>query len=245
MVANNTSRRSRFTIWHGLAASLLLHAAPATSYVWCGLAAPPDEPPTLVVELQGAVADTQSEQKVQQEIEGSAEQDKQAPPQPVQAPPSDAAEQHPVDNPDAAMPPPAPPPTEQKPTPQAEAKSAGTGANTVAGTEQQQAAQTIQSDAPTEIELLRKYVRLLSKKVQAHLVYPDDGRRAALQGTATVSFAVLRNGQIRPETLKIVTSSGQGRLDASALKTIRASVPFDPAPKEMTIVIAVDFGRQR
>jgi protein TonB len=81
--------------------------------------------------------------------------------------------------------------------------------------------------------------------VQAHLVYPDDGRRAGLQGTATVSFAVLRNGQIRPETLKIVTSSGQPRLDASALKTIRASIPFDPAPKEMTVAIAVDFGRKR
>jgi periplasmic protein TonB len=85
----------------------------------------------------------------------------------------------------------------------------------------------------------------LSKKVQDHLVYPDDGRQAQLQGTATVSFAILRSGQIRPETLKIVTSSGQPRLDTSALKTIRASIPFDPAPKEMTVVIAVDFGRKR
>ncbi len=245
MAANNTRRISRFTIWHGIAASLLLHAAPAASILWSTRAAPADEPPTLVVELQGAIADSQTEQQVQQEIKGAADQDKPAPPQPVQAPPSEAAEQHPIDDQDAAMPPPAPSPTEQKRAPQADAKSAGTSAETVAGTEQQQIAQTIQSDPPTEIELLREYVKLLSKKVQAHLVYPDDGRRAGLQGTATVSFAILRNGEIRPETLKIVASSGQSRLDASALKTIRASLPFDPAPKEMTIVIAVEFGRKR
>ena len=143
------------------------------------------------------------------------------------------------------MPTPAPQPTEQKPQPAADAKSAGTGANTIAGAEQRQIARTIQSDPQTEIEQLREYVKLLSKKVQAHLVYPDDGRKAALQGTATVSFTILRSGQIRPETLKIVTSSGQPRLDASALETIRASIPFDPAPKEMTIAIAVAFGRKR
>ncbi|MGJ4942736.1 energy transducer TonB [Bradyrhizobium sp. HKCCYLS1011] len=245
MPKTSTSRRSRFTIWHGIAASLLIHAAPAAPFVWYTLATPPDEPPTLVVELQGAIADSQTEQQVQQEIKGAAEQDKSAPPQPVQAPPAETAEQHPVDNPEAALPPPAPQPTEQKPQPPAEAKSAGTGVNTMTGTEQQQTAQTIQPDRPTEIELLRDYVKLLSKKVQVHLVYPDDGRRAGLQGTATVSFAILRSGEIRPETLKIVTSSGEPRLDASALKTIRASVPFDPAPKEMTVVIAVDFGRKR
>jgi protein TonB len=248
MPENNKSRRSRFTIWHGIAASLLLHAAPAAPVVWYTLAAPPDEPPTLVVELQGAISDSQTEQEVQQETRGAAEQDKPEPAKAASAPPAEVAEEHPIDDQEATMPPPAPQPQkpqEQKPQPPADAKSAGTGANTVAGAEERRIAQTIQADRPTEIELLREYVKLLSKKVQAHLVYPDDGRRAGLQGTATVSFAVLRNGQIRPETLKIVTSSGQPRLDASALKTIRASIPFDPAPKEMTVAIAVDFGRKR
>jgi periplasmic protein TonB len=246
MPETSTRRRSRFTIWHGIAASMLMHAAPAAPFVWYTLMPPPDEPSTLVVELQGAVADTQSEQKVQQEIKGVAEpdKDKPEPAKPAEAPPSDAPEQHAVED-EAAMPPPAPQPTEQKPQQSADAKSAGTGANTVTGVEERQIAQTIHVDRPTEIELLREYVKLLSKKVQTHLVYPDDGRKAGLQGTATVSFTILHSGQIRPETLKIVTSSGQPRLDASALKTIRASIPFDPAPKEMTIVIAVDFGRKQ
>lgn len=243
MAATPASRRTRFSIWHGFAASLLLHALAAAPFVWSRLAAPPDEPPTLVVELQGAIADSQAEQKVQQEIKGAVAQDRPEPPPPALAPPSDTAAPPPLDPPEAALPPPAPPQAEPKP--QAATTLAGTGATTVSGAEQQQNAQTVRAEPPTEIELLRDYVKLLSRKVQAHLIYPDDGRRAGLQGTATVSFAILRNGQIRPETLKIVASSGQDRLDASALKTIRASVPFDPAPKDMTIVIAVEFGRKR
>jgi periplasmic protein TonB len=239
------SRRSRFRIWHWIAASLLLHAAIAAPFVWYTLASPADEPPPLVVELQGAIADNQTEEQVQQEIKGIAEQNKPEPAKPAQTASSEAAEEHPIDHKDAALRPPASQPTERKPEPTADAGSAGTGANTTEGAAERQVAQTIQPERPTEIELLREYVKQLSKKVQAHLVYPDEGRHARLQGTATVSFAILRSGQIRPETLKIVTSSGQPRLDASALNTIRASIPFDPAPKEMTVVIAVNFGRKR
>ena len=242
MPETNTRRRSRFTIWHGVAASLLIHAAPTAPFVWYTLATPPDEPPPLVVELQGVIADSQAEQKVQREIKGAAEQNKPEPAKPAPAPLAETAEEHPIDDQDAAQP--APQPKELKPQSAADAESAGTGANTITGAEQRQIARTIQSDPQTEIEQLREYVKLLSKKVQAHLVYPDDGRQARLEGTATVSFAILRSGQIRPESLKIVTSSGQRRLDESALKTIRASIPFDPAPREMTVVIAVDFGRK-
>ena len=105
-------------------------------------------------------------------------------------------------------------------------------------------AQTIKTDPDPEVDRLKDYVKLLTKKVQANLVYPDEGRQAGLQGTATVSFTILGTGQIRPESVKIVASSGRPQLDASALKTIRASVPFDPPPKEMTVAIAVAFGRK-
>jgi hypothetical protein len=43
---------------------------------------------------------------------------------------------------------------------------------------------------------------------------------------------------------QIVDSSGQPKLDAAALKTIRDSAPFAPPPKELTISIAVDFARK-
>ncbi len=89
---------------------------------------------------------------------------------------------------------------------------------------------------------MRAYGRLVSKKIQANLIYPDDARGARLQGVPVVSFTVLANGQIRSETLRIVTSSGKPKLDAAALKTITASVPFDPPPREMTIAIDVFYG---
>jgi protein TonB len=129
-------------------------------------------------------------------------------------------------------------PTEARPT-------ASSGASNVPGAPERQNAQTIKTDRDIEADRLREYVKLLTKKVQANLVYPEEGRKAGLQGTATVSFTILQTGQISPETLKVVTGSGQPKLDASALATVRASAPFEPPPKEMTVAVAVGFGRKR
>ncbi len=89
------------------------------------------------------------------------------------------------------------------------------------GTTEKQAAQTIKTESPTEAELLREYAKQLSKKVRANLVNPGSGHASS----ATVSFFILSDGHIRPDSLKIVASSGQYKVDASALQTIRASVP--------------------
>jgi periplasmic protein TonB len=60
-----------------------------------------------------------------------------------------------------------------------------------------------------------------------------------------VAFTILKDGNIRPETLKIVESTGQPKLDANAMQTIRASAPFDPPPEPLTIAVIVDFERKR
>jgi protein TonB len=239
------TRASKFTIYHGLAASFALHAALSAPYVVYGLASPnDDEPPPLVIELQGVVADSQTEQKVLEQSKGEAKPEQaevaksaEAPPPPPEPPPNDV-----VERPAETLIP--PPQQAVSPPPEAPVKSGSAGVNNIRGTEVQQKAQTLKSD-PQEIERLREYVKGLTKKVQANLAYPDEGREAGLQGTATVSFGVSATGQIRVDTLKIVESSGQSKLDASALKTIRASAPFDPPPREMTISIAVAFTRKR
>jgi protein TonB len=239
MTEDKMSRRLKFTIYHGLFASLALHSALSLPFVVYSLAAPPEEPPTLVIDLQGVVADSQTEQKVVQETKGEAKPDETAPAKreeatPTPTPPSEVKPTEvAADDTELATPPPPQPAPAQ---PQAETKSGSAGAITTPGVQEQQKAQTIKADP------LKDYFKLLSKKVQANLVYPDEGRRAGLQGTATVSFRILQSGQIRPETLKIVTSSGQPQLDANALKTIRSSAPFDPPPKEITVVIGVRFG---
>jgi hypothetical protein len=76
------------------------------------------------------------------------------------------------------------------------------GSNERPSVEDQQKAQTIKPD-PRGDRPPEGIRQALDEKVQANLVYPDEGRRSALQDTATVSFAILGQGQIRPESLKI------------------------------------------
>ncbi len=278
-------RKLRFTIYHGLAASIAIHSALGVPMFLYALAAAPEEPPTLVVELQGLVADTQTEEKVLQETKGQAAAETAAPAPPpvaetppVQPPPPEAQAAPP---PAAEAAPPEPeaeaprqaqeaPPTKQAETPQpkeaqtpppeapqprqAEAprpetartqeSSTAPGAANVKGDDEARKAQAIKL-SEEEADRLRKYVKGLTKRVQSNLRYPDEGRRAGMQGAATVSFTLLANGQIRPDSLKIVESSSQPKLDASALETVRSSVPFESPPKEMTVAIDVVFGRKR
>ena len=79
----------------------------------------------------------------------------------------------------------------------AETSSTAPGAANVKGDEAVEKAQTIKL-SEEEFDRLRKYVKGLTKRVQSHLVYPDEGRRVALQGAATVSLTILSSGQILP-----------------------------------------------
>ncbi|KAB2861189.1 MAG: energy transducer TonB [Bauldia sp.] len=225
-----TSGRSKFTIYHAFTVSLALHSAVGLPFVLHGAPPPPEDQSTLVFELNGLVADQQTELQTQRQTQGEtkrAEADRTK---------SDEQQKRVEPDDDGA--------SSARPTKSRAAASAGSPGSESSGVEQQQIAQTIKREE-TEIDRLEAYIRLLSKKVQSRLVYPEEGRHAGLQGAATVSFAILRTGQIRPETLRIVESSGQPKLDASALKTVRSSAPFDPPPKEMTVAIAVAFGRKR
>lgn len=261
-------RKLTFTIYHGLAASIAFHSALGLPLVLRAIAKSPEEPPTLVIELEGLVAETQNEEKVLQETKGQTEPEAQPveaaeaapPPQPTVSetqptasetqlreaedegataatPPQPAEPETPKSEfPTSAIPKQAAPKTETQPT--------APGANNVKGEEETRKAQTIRANREEESNRLKQYVKLLSKRMQAHLVYPDEARQAGLHGAATVSFTILSNGQIRPESLKIVESSGQPKLDAGALKTVRSSVPFEPPPQEMTVAIAVAFGHK-
>jgi periplasmic protein TonB len=225
MAERKTGRTLKFTIWHGIAASLALHSAIALPFVVDSLTPSPDEPPLLVLDLQGMVADSQIEQKVMQQTKGAEQQEEKeqvAKPEQAAAPavptPPDDPPKHVAEDGDTS----APSPAQAESPPAAATKSGSAGANNIKGAEERQDAQTIK-DLETEKDRINAYVTLLGKKVRAHLVYPDDGRSAA----AVVAFTVLGSGQIRPGSLKIAESSGQTALDASALKTIRASAPFD------------------
>ncbi len=240
----------KFTIYHGLAASLALHFLLGLPFAVHGLASPVDEPEMLVVELRGEASDSQVEQAVLEQTKGvETQQAEQAKPAETPPPAAHLADDQPADAADdrdqpAASPVPAPPSPEVRTIAPAAVAPAGAAADQK-GVDERRDAETIKTIHDVPVDRLREYGKSLSRRVQAHLVYPDEGRSAGLHGCATVSFTMLPSGRIRADTLKIVASSGQATLDASALKTIRASVPFDPPPREMTVSIDVDYSRRR
>src|SRR5262249_2723421 len=71
----NVARITRFTIAHGLAVSLVLHAAFGVPVVMYGFVAEPDEQTPLVVQLEGVMTDRQSEQAVLEQVKGAASSD--------------------------------------------------------------------------------------------------------------------------------------------------------------------------
>jgi len=248
--------RSRFTIYHGLAVSLVIHAAIAIPFLLRRLEPPPPDSSLLSVELDGFVSDTQTAKQVMEETKGEVKQDEQQAVKPVEkvetppeeVPPEPVPEKmEPVPKQEVVKDPtedtlPAPPPPVTQPEMQNAVKSADAGAQDIKGQKEQQDAQTLKKQRDEEIDRLKAYVRSLSKKVQDHLVYPDGGHRA--QGTTMVAFTITASGLVKPESIKVVESSGKPQLDEGAIKTIRASSPFEAPPKEVTVAIAVAFGKK-
>lgn len=245
-----------FTFSHAMIISLALHGALVLPFV-VPPAEPPEDPSVLVVELMGIQAPIQSEEKIQQQTKGEqASQQAQTatPPTPPDTQPEPPApeqpreevsengtrEQAPPDQPEekkqeAAQ--------QQQPSTPAPASIANTGRADIEGLTEQQKAQTIAMDDVDEKELLRAYLKVLTKTVQENLVYPDAGRSQGLKGTASVAFTVQADGAVAPGTLRITTSSGQPKLDAAAMKTVEASAPFAAPPRSITIAISVVYGK--
>ena len=220
------NRVLKFTIWHGVAASLALHSALALPFVVHRFAPPPDDRPMLVIEVQGEVADRQDDERAELQAEAEPVQPPPAPPPPQKTAPPEAQDE------EAAR------PQRQISPPQRQSDSAQ--ADQVPDADAQQKSRILERDI--EADRLREYLTRLSKKIRTKLVHPD---RAGLYGNARVSFTLTLDGQIKPGTLRIVTSSGQPKLDAAALATVRASAPFDPPPREMTVSPDVLYSRDK
>ncbi len=244
------NRKLRFTIYHGIAVSLGLHSALALPFVLRAMVPPPEANDSLVMELQGTISDTQMEEKVQKETAGQPQQEEVKPEEkkqeetrqedidkPVDAPAERSAQEQPTPDKDAER---------QEPTPevakpvQQQMQSVNTDANDIAGGEQRQKAQKLADQ--DETARLRAYAVKMSKKLRAHILYPEGARQAGLKGDAKVSVVILQNGNIRLDSLKVVVSTGKPILDAAALKAVRSSAPFDSPPKEMTWIFYAPFG---
>ncbi len=242
-----TGKRFRFTIYHGFALSLVLHGLFTLPIILHKLIPPPEPPSMLEIELEGVTSDSQTKKKVMEETKGDVKQNEQQAAKPEEAtvtpppeppPPEDKQEVPP--DPKDAIPVPEPPKPEAVASPSAEAQKAGAaGSQDIKGEQEQQIAQALKRQHDAELSRLKQYVRLLSKKVQSHVILPQGHP----QGVAVVSFTITSDGQVRADSLKIVESSGSPQLDAGAMQTILASVPFDVPPRQMTVAIDVVFRR--
>jgi protein TonB len=227
-----------FTIERALAVSLAIHGAVILPVAIEMRTAEPHYDETLIVDLKGVTADDQSEERVTEQTAGSSASQAAAAQNTRVA---QAGENRQTDEtPSEAGPATAARPEKAAPT---KAAPGSPGSVNIQGGEQQQEAHRIRPRAENPADPLQAYAKALSKRVQTKLVYPEAGRQAGLQGAATAAFTILPDGGLRPDSLKIVSSSGQSKLDESALKTIRACAPFDLPPREITLKITVKYGR--
>lgn len=233
-------RRARFTIVHGLVVSLALHSAVAGPFAARRFWPRPEEPPILVIDLQNIIEDEQTERKVLEEVKGTADPEK------VVEKPKPVEDKPPPEPPPPEKPPePAEEPVVATPTPPPQDVSPGKDKQNVVGTDQNDVARTIKTPQQEQDEL-SDYVKVLSKKINANIVTLNSGRNAS----AVVAFTLLADGRLRPDSLKVAESSGLRQLDANALQTIRASVPFPPPPPEalvnnqLSVAVIVDFERK-
>ena len=227
----------KLTIERAFALSLAVHAAVILPLAIEMRAVEPDEDETLVVDLKGITADDQSEERVTEQTAGStasqaaAAQDTRV---------AQAGERQTNETPTDAGPAIA---TSPQKTTVAKAATGSPGSVNIRGAEQQQEAHRLRPRVENPVDPLRVYVKTLTKRLEAKLVYPEAGRQAGLHGWPTVAFTILADGALDPNSLKLVTSSGSPKLDQSALDTVRASAPFEPPPRDITLKLTLIYGR--
>jgi protein TonB len=85
------------------------------------------------------------------------------------------------------------------------------------------------------------YMAQLTKLLQSNLIYPQDAKKKKIEGTSLVSFVIAESGEIQPNSLVVKRSSGSAALDASALRTVASSAPFQRPPKELNVSIELEF----
>jgi protein TonB len=231
--------------------------------------APPPPTQRMIITLEGIVEDTQSLKKddlgeqhadeVAPAVSPPATPEQQPAVTDVQPAPADRQPPEPRDQPEKKddqappAPPPPPRPAVQRPPadkpappqPTAPSRPASTAQRAVSGAKERDQARRLLTKEELSKAKLQEYVKLLSRRIEANLFYPDAARQAGLDGTTTVSFSILADGRIDPASLRVVAPSGHPALDDGALKTVLASVPFDPPPQQpMTISIGIVFSRK-
>ncbi|RDU95218.1 TonB family protein [Trinickia dinghuensis] len=258
--SQDTARRARFSLRHGMAVSLMLHAM-ALGAVWVvshRVPAPVSANKLLMVELLGMVADRQTEaaqageharpalppasrpltprQPRRAELSKAARHvvPRSATNSPVKVEEVEEKEKPKEDDRRADTPQPQPQPEHQ---PRMNEASKASGAAL-----EQQVSRTIEHE-DVDPDVLRRYLLTLRKAIKSRLSYPPDA--GGVTGTPVVTFKLRSDGGIEPGSLSIRRSSGYSVLDEEALRAVGAAAPFGPPPKAMTIALDMPFTQDK
>lgn len=87
--------------------------------------------------------------------------------------------------------------------------------------------------ANTQEHLYASYMRAWVAKVErvGNMNYPEQARRANLEGSLVLSVDVLQDGSI--EHIRVLRSSGFEVLDEAAVRIVRLAAPYAPLPEEI------------
>lgn len=86
------------------------------------------------------------------------------------------------------------------------------------------------------------YFLEIKRRIEAHLVYPQEAARREQSGQLMLEFVLRKDGSVR--LVELVRSSGVGVLDRYSLNTVKLAAPFPPIPERMgldTLAISASF----
>lgn len=88
-----------------------------------------------------------------------------------------------------------------------------------------------------------EFLRVMHRKIADAQEYPPNAIKLGLQGTATVQFILMPDGNA--QALRIRKTSGHGMLDEAAVETIQRVLPLKPPPeagdRPMELNIPISF----
>jgi protein TonB len=112
-----------------------------------------------------------------------------------------------------------------------------------AAPERSVASQTPRESRPRNNTATQAYVKknfnFIQRRIRDRLRYPDQARRAGIQGSAELAFTILMDGSV--QDVRITVSSGEALLDEAAIDAIFRSAPFPQPPEQARIAVPIVF----
>jgi TonB family protein len=97
------------------------------------------------------------------------------------------------------------------------------------------------AEPPPDPQVLAAYAEAVGRRLRDGQLYPGEARATGTGGVVLVAFAIGADGAVREDSLRVSRSSGVEILDAAALATVRATSPFGPPPRPLSLEVRIRF----